>query len=93
MQHGHILKNGFNQVIGQGQGQIDQKMVHDTPPFQDASLHQIWDSPSQLIEEICYGQDSFRNEVRGQDQLYSRLNMVGDTPPAQDTSIHRTWDS
>ena len=41
---------GFNLAIGQGQGQIDQKMVYDTLPFQDASLHQIWDSQSQLIQ-------------------------------------------
>ena len=27
-----------------GQGHIDPKMVHDTPPSQDASTPQIWNS-------------------------------------------------
>ena len=31
-------------VRGQGQGHSDPKMVHDTPLYQDASTHQIWNS-------------------------------------------------
>ena len=33
-----------NQVIGQGQGHSDPKLVRDTWPSQDASTHQIWNS-------------------------------------------------
>ena len=31
-------------MIIRGKGHSDPKMVHDTPLFQDASTHQIWNS-------------------------------------------------
>ena len=47
-------KVDFNRVRGQGQGHSDPKMVWDTPPSQDASTHQIWDSYlSEARHLIC----------------------------------------
>ena len=45
MQHDHILKMLiFNRVRGQGQAHSDPIIVCYTPPSQDASTHQSWDS-------------------------------------------------
>ena len=41
---------------GQGQGHSDPKMVRDTPPSQDVSTHQIWNS--YLKEYRRYGPDT-----------------------------------
>ena len=46
-----------NSVRGQGQG--DPKMVRDTPPSQDASTHQIWNS--YLKEYRRYALDTKRD--------------------------------
>ena len=42
-----------------GQGHSDPKMVHDTPPYQDASTHQIWNS--YLKEYRRYAPDMKRD--------------------------------
>ena len=53
-------------VRGQGQGHSDPKMVRNTPPSQDASTHQFWNS--YLKEYKRYVQDTTiqKNKVRGQ---------------------------
>ena len=48
-----------NEVRGQGQGHSDPKMVRDTPPSQDASTHQIWNS--YLKEYRRYAPDTKRD--------------------------------
>ena len=45
MQRDHILKKLIlNRIEGQGQGQSDPKLVHDTSPSQESPTQQIWDS-------------------------------------------------
>ena len=39
-----MLRTRFFKKLGQGQGHSDPKMVRDTPPSQDVSTHQIWNS-------------------------------------------------
>ena len=51
--------NYKNEVKGQGQGHSDLKMVCDTPPSQDASTHQIWNS--YLKEYRRYAPDTKRD--------------------------------
>ena len=79
-------------------------MVRETPPSQDASTHQIWNS--YLKEYRRYAPDTkrdgqtdgrtfyyYKNLVRGQGQGHSDPKMVRDTPPSQDASTQQIWNS
>ena len=80
----------FNQVRGHSKGQSDHKIVHDTPPSQDASTHQIRDSYLNINRR--YALDMIILEMRP-GQGHSDLNMVLNTPSSQDASTHQIWDS
>ena len=77
-------------------------MVRDTPPSQDASTHQIWNS--YLKDYRRYAPDTkwdrrtdgwtfyyYKNLIRGQG--HSDAKKVCDTPPSQDASTHQIWNS
>ena len=91
MRHDNILKKlNFNQVRGQGKGESDQKMVHDTPPSQNVSTHQIWDSSLNINRRNALNRIIL--EIRS-GQGHSDLNMVLNTLLPQDASTHQIWDS
>ena len=84
MQQDHSQKIEFKP--GQGQGQSDHKMVHDTPPSQDASTHKIWDF--YLNQNRRYALGMIILEIRS-GQGHSNLKMVLNTLSSQDTSTHQ----
>ena len=63
-----------NYVRGQGQGHSDPKMVSDTPPSQDASTHQIWNS--YLKEYRRYAPD-MKGDGRTVRLLYAAQSSFG----------------
>ena len=76
-------------------------MVCDTPPSQDASTYQIWNS--YLKEYRGYAPDKKRDgrtdvhfiTIKNKSEVKVTLTekMVRDTPPSQDASTHQIWNS
>ena len=60
-------------------------MVCTTPPFQEESTHQIWDSYLKKYRQ--YAPDTIILETRLLDQGHSDLKMVHNISPSKDASI------
>ena len=77
-------------------------MVCHTPPSQDASTHQIWNSylkkyrryaPDTKAGRTDGHCDYYKNLVRGQGQGHSDPKIVRYSPPSQNASTHQIWNS
>ena len=87
MQYDHILKKkNYNHIRGQGHGQSDHKMVHETSLSQDVFTHQILDSYLNQNRRIAL--DIIILEMRS-GQGHSDLEMALNTPSSQDASKHQ----
>ena len=52
------MRYALDTIILKTRSEVDPKMVRDTPPSQDASTHQIWDSYLKEYKEICTGHEA-----------------------------------
>ena len=90
MQLDHILKKLILTVRGQGQSQSDPKLVHDTPPSQDASSYKLCDS--YLNQYWRCASEIIILEMRSRSRT-QWPKMVCDTPPFQDAYTLRILGS
>ena len=64
-------------------------MVCDTPPFQDAFTHKIWNSYFKEYRRYASDSMQFLETRSGQVQGHSDPIMVQDTWSSQDASTHQ----
>ena len=74
-----------------GQGHSGQKIICETPPYQDAYTLQIWNS--YLQEYQSYAPNTKILKTRSEVKVTVTQNDMCDTPSSEDAFGHQIWNS